>query len=526
MTDDKVRLSESRLWAFQREFYAREGAEAWDGKVPSYVTSNAFIAHAHASVLLRFMAEHAARGGPDDEPFHIIELGAGPGRFGFLLLQELTRLRAELGLSHVRFVHVMTDFADKNIGFWREHPALRPHIAAGTLGLARFEIGASDRLEVELAAAPGARILEPARPLSRPLIVIANYVFDSLPCDIFRLCGGRLEEGLTRPNIRPNPAGGNNLAEVMDRAGFDFTYRPAALPYYGDPLADAVLAGYREELGEASFLFPVGAVGCLRDLLRLTRGGLFVMATDKGYGRHHRTFMASPPDIVLHDTAFSLSVNFHALGEYARRTGGSCHHQRHQSSTVTTALTLDLDLDAHVETRRALARHIDEAGHAHLFHVHTLLDRSAEQASTEELVSLLCLLRWDPVALNRCIDVLIARASRMSPVALAELAEGMARSAELFYVASNGFSLANNIGAFFQAAGLHEVALAYYRRARDEVGRSDFLCYNMGLCHYFLGAYELALAELREALSLGYQDNVLLKGWIVQTQEELAKSRA
>jgi len=44
-------LSQSVLWNFQREFYKREGMEAWNWQVPFYVTSNPYIANSYASLI-------------------------------------------------------------------------------------------------------------------------------------------------------------------------------------------------------------------------------------------------------------------------------------------------------------------------------------------------------------------------------------------------------------------------------------------------------------------------------------------
>ena len=57
-------------------------------------------------------------------------------------------------------------------------------------------------------------VLSPASPLRRPAVVIANYVFDSLQTDAFRVSKGVLEQcrvtlGLTRP---PAPAAGADAA--------------------------------------------------------------------------------------------------------------------------------------------------------------------------------------------------------------------------------------------------------------------------------------------------------------------------
>lgn len=46
--DRPTRLSESPLWQAQRDFFVKQGIEAWrQNIVPSHVTCNSFIAHAY-----------------------------------------------------------------------------------------------------------------------------------------------------------------------------------------------------------------------------------------------------------------------------------------------------------------------------------------------------------------------------------------------------------------------------------------------------------------------------------------------
>lgn len=44
-------LEQDRPLNFQREFYKREGMEAWNWQVPFYVTSNPYIANSYASLI-------------------------------------------------------------------------------------------------------------------------------------------------------------------------------------------------------------------------------------------------------------------------------------------------------------------------------------------------------------------------------------------------------------------------------------------------------------------------------------------
>lgn len=56
--EDAKPLRESSLWRLQSSFYRRVAIAAWaDAIVPSFVTSNAFIAAGYARVLLGFMRD-------------------------------------------------------------------------------------------------------------------------------------------------------------------------------------------------------------------------------------------------------------------------------------------------------------------------------------------------------------------------------------------------------------------------------------------------------------------------------------
>lgn len=98
---------------------------------------------------------------------YIVELGGGHGRFAFLLLKKLLRLReffpqvdvccfghtltldrcclcaaCVLPVQSQRawpFKYVLTDFSEANIQFWREHHCFKPFIQAGLLDFALFD---------------------------------------------------------------------------------------------------------------------------------------------------------------------------------------------------------------------------------------------------------------------------------------------------------------------------------------------------------------------------------------------------
>ena len=126
---NNVPLSQSYLWKYQRDFFAKEGINAWDKKVPFYITSNPYIANSYANIVIRFIQDCIRNKSYDkSKPFYILELGTGTGKFSFYMLRRLVELQNEFKLNDVSFVYVMSDFTKNNMKFWERHPAFKSYI--------------------------------------------------------------------------------------------------------------------------------------------------------------------------------------------------------------------------------------------------------------------------------------------------------------------------------------------------------------------------------------------------------------
>jgi hypothetical protein len=179
-----VPLSQSRLWERQRAWFDEQGIRAWNkGSVPQYITSNVWISTAYAHVAAAWIRQL-----PDVEtPATIVELGCGSGRFGILFVRKLLELLAPPeGRSPFRYV--FTDLSEYNLDILRNHPSLQPMVSDGSVDFGRYDAEESEEL---LLTESGERI---SRAAPRPLIVIANYLFDGLRNDCFRFRDGQLEQ--------------------------------------------------------------------------------------------------------------------------------------------------------------------------------------------------------------------------------------------------------------------------------------------------------------------------------------------
>ncbi len=80
-----------------------------------------------------------------------------------------------LDLSGLPFRYVMTDFTERNIEFWRIHPSLKPLVDLGVLDFAVFNA----ETDTQLSLVVSGDVLS-SETLQNPLIVISNYIFDTL----------------------------------------------------------------------------------------------------------------------------------------------------------------------------------------------------------------------------------------------------------------------------------------------------------------------------------------------------------
>src|SRR5262249_13384699 len=194
-----VPLAQSLIWRRQREFYAQRGLKAWsEDRVPEYITNNPFIAEIYARIVAEFLGECLAAGDAQPQsaqrPLRILELGAGSGKFSYLFLRHLSGILHERNIPLNTVRYVMTDCSESIVASWRGNSYLAEFVAAGTLEFAVYQAGEEGK------PAAGGNSGFGLASGSGPLVVIANYVFDSLPQDAFVVTseGGASKDGASR----------------------------------------------------------------------------------------------------------------------------------------------------------------------------------------------------------------------------------------------------------------------------------------------------------------------------------------
>jgi len=507
-------LSQSVLWNFQREFYKREGMEAWNWQVPFYVTSNPYIANSYASLILRFAQESIKSGkATADEPFYIVELGAGSGTFSFYTLMRLLELQREL--EHIRFVYVMTDLVEKNIAFWQQHVRLKPFVEQGHLDFALFDAEKDTALNLMLS---GRQLDAGENKTANPLVLLANYVFDTMRQDLFFIKDGLAMESLSTLNSPENATGPMQLEECR----LKLSYREASRPYYANSQLEAILEAYCGEVNNAYMLLPSGAIGCIHNFSNISGGRLCLLASDKGYTRHLEEHLKAEPVFTLHSGCFSLPVNFDALGKMFADSGGSYYHQFTQHTLVTSLFLFGFKLSTMPEMRLAAETLLDEFGHASIFRMYEQLESTKPMWSVDAVLPFIAATRWDPHVFNATLNLIIGqtRSGLVSPYQVSDLSGIMERIANNYYPIPGAIDTFFNIGVFFQETRQYQQALDFYRRSITFNGQNEEVLFNMGLCFYFMKDKAAALSHFKSALKIE-PDYIMARGWISQIEHEM-----
>lgn len=523
-----VPLSRSALWRRQRDFYCREGIDAWR-KVPFYATSNPCIADGYAHLILAWMGDMVARTpGLAGRPFPIVELGAGAGVFAWYLVRRLASLLTTLGRTDLDFVYVLTDVAERNVDFWCQHPEWEPYVAAGRVDFACYDVLDGEHITLEVSG----RTLEPApAPATQtpatgatddprpPLIAIANYVLDSIPTDLFRVQDGQLQEGRVPPSPAPAAEASANQAVSFEEIDSPVQYRPVTLPYYGEAARDAVLQRYRSgEDGDGWFFFPIAATDMVDRLAAIGDGNLLLVASDKGYAHHRVTYGMHEPDLAMHGGACSIMVNFDALGHYFRERGGDCAHQRTQLSLATSLFILGASLTTLEQTDLARRTWLDAYSPGDLFAINKHLWDTAAHCSSETLISWLNVTHWDPEVFNQQLDLVLALVAEGDACFLRDLAEGIPRVAEQAYQVPGAPDTMATLGRVLQEMERFEEAIACYERSRRTCGDTPAVLVGLGVCQLFLERYAPAVEMFEQAVAQD-PDDLMARGWLSQARE-------
>lgn len=419
------KLSESSLWRFMRAFYDRRGISAWtEGTVPSQITNHSGLALIYARVLASWLDDLVAAGHVRrDQTVYALELGGGTGRLAYATIRHYQRLRESMQLPQL--CYVLSDFTESNIDAHRKNKVFRQLVDAGALDFCLFD-----------AANPQVpTLVESRRSLGEllkdsPLAVLANYVFDSLPCDFFRVVRNHLQEGLVSLSSADGKEPEYKHREQIEDVKIDFHYATPARPYYPEPWLEELLDFYAL-FPSVSFLFPAIGLKCIESLRAMAKNRMLLITGDKA-STHIEQLQGNKEPFVAHHGSFSVTANYHALATFARARKAFAFTPPLREGSLTY---LVLRFDDREPSSTRLATMCEESFvQQSPTDMHTLAWHVPEgKADVEYYMALIRASAFDPVIVGRIEKhVMPFRNESIAVRTFDEITEIIARSSELY----------------------------------------------------------------------------------------------
>jgi hypothetical protein len=478
----KKRFSESLLWKLQEEAYKQFGPEAWAKKgVPFYLTSNPRTVNQYIQVILGYIRDCLAEGAatPIDlnEPLYCFDLGAGSGRFSYLFLKEWEKVISTL-FPQLKLRFIMTDIAEKNIHFWQQHPQLSSFVQNGLLDFAYYHHSQSEAITLLNS---GNKIL--ASSLKNPIVLISNYFFDTIPQDLFRIRGGKLEEGFC--SLRGVSRALDDPTLIMSLTdSYDYEPINSLKGYYLDfPDLLEILEWYQSHFDEISFLFPVGAFRSIRYFSELSGSRLLWLAADQGVCTPGQIRDWGEPKISRH-SSFSVAVDYHALSLYFQQQEGTALLTRFPDPIfVVGAFILGGKKEHFLEATTAFFEHIDSFEPSDYWKMGECMETQASKPSLEYMLLLLKLGHWDPVNLNAFFKHIQSQLPSAKEDQKRWLSYAIDRSWENLYVVSpEEGHFVINLGVLCYEMGDYRKAIEYFEQSLLITGEREQTRRNIALC--------------------------------------------
>lgn len=487
--ENAVPLSKSVLWKMEKNAYAEFGPSAWTKHgVPFYITANPLICKQYAAVVLGYLQDCSRSSLSAADPFYIIELGAGIGRFGYLFIKELCALLESLGKSckELKFCYVLTDISQKNIDFWTAHPALKKYIQEGVLDFSLY-----DPLEdVSITLMKTGKVLS-NQTIKNPLTVIANYFFDSIPQDLFRIKDGKIEKGFVSLSSKTPPDDLSNpefIKEVMAEYTWCLIQNPGD-DYSSNPRLNKVLHMYSAKLEQAEFFIPAAGIRCIDNLLKLSEGRMLLLTGDKGVSTLDEV-MRDSQIMPVHHATFSFQVNFHALSAYYTEQANAILLPIDSSTTFMVAAVI-FGSGEFSHTSSALSS-LNSFTPLMYWELINQINTDCPAPSLHLILNLLKLGNWDLSLWQTFLAPLQASVQSVSDEQKGQLEKAIDLSWNNYYQTSpNEGVLIQHLGSLLFEMKRYAKALLYYKRAYEICPTDEQVLFNMSLCYQKMGQFTI-----------------------------------
>ncbi len=467
LIEPPMRLSESKLWEIQRNYFTTMGVDAWKEEVPSYISSNAFIGYHYALLVIEYIKD-TRRNHPDtvNDTFYIAELGSGMGKFSFYFLKAFKKLQALHDLTEQKFCYVITDIVEKNIEFCQKNPCFKPFLEKNELDFSIFNVEDGQDLHLRLQNRDYSSLRSKA-----PLIIIANYTFDCIKQDAFEITGGKLQEEKVGLRSRYKNFDIKKSKHLKD---LQFNYQNYDIDpanYYENPYLNEILQDYAKNITEdAVLMIPLGAIQFLDHLNTLSQGRYFMIVGDKGISQLEKIPYLVKNYRMTYDGCYSFFVNLHCMGEYIKKQGGDCLLTSNDNNFKVCLFSQGASIRELRNTNACFQTYIERLGPDEYCYIYDEFLSNSYRFNIRSLMSFLRLSEWDPTAYAAIHDRLIELVPIGERSILEDVKMDLLKVRDNIYQITIGDDIYNFLGIFFQTQAIDDIALELYTKSLEVFG--------------------------------------------------------
>lgn len=494
--EEDKQFSQSLIWQLQRNFFSQQGADAWrNAIVPHYITSNPFIARAYAKVMIGWLRDIADML-DTSQPVYIVELGAGSGRLAYHFLKFFFGYIEKSNLRDIPITYVMSDYAQSTLDFWKDQHQLQAWVQSGKLDFALYDAENDETLHLmnqDVHLTP--------HTLKNPLGFIANYFFDGLTKDVFLIEDNILYESLVTLSV-PDSNPDLDDPNLLSKLDMTYEYYETTPDYYVDDDFNTLLGDYAQTLQYTHLLFPIGSLDCIKQLLQLSNGNMFVLTGDKGY--HHELDLErrGQPLVKIHGS-FSMMVNYHALGRYVQQQGGHFLSTPHrQASLDICGMLFGSVVDKPTETQLAYEQEIIDISPDDFFTAQKVFGTDFTNFTLNLFLAHLRLSGWDSKVLLEYYPHLLTLLDDITPSHREEVIKAVTHVWDSYYFIGEPEDLSFAISSILFILNYHDEAIDYLKQSLTLYGKHATTLCNLAMCYYEIDELQTALDYVNQSLTI------------------------
>ena len=339
--------------------------------------------------------------------------------------------------------------------------------------------------------------------LEKPLFVVCNYLFDTLPHDAFQIIDGNLYE--TEISIQHKKKSKQKKVEdYFSNVSYKFKQNLIDANYYDDQDINSILSFYQDYFENASFLIPLGGIQFLSNIRRFTKSHIVLLLADKGVAKLELFDELGDPDISLHGSV-SMNVNVDALARYVEYNKGTSLLMNNKSADFQIGCFILNSTFQITNTKFTFNSILSSFSLFDLFNICYKKDLPNKAfKSLEDLLAVLNLAEWDPTIFYDYHQLLLKYLEKEDLTAEQQdnIRTGLYKVWDYFFKLEKEQDIAFSIGIIFYTIDNFEEALEFYQHSLKYFGEQEETLYNIALVYQSLEEAEQARAWVEKIIKI------------------------